>query len=362
MEQKHLKMYETYRIGTLELPNRLIRSAMFEFGADNGRITPEIKTLYRALAEGGSGLIITGMQAVSAGAGIGPAMVQATHEQYIDDMRQIADVIHQNGSCLFAQLNHAGYRTAWRLGYDSFGVSDYSISDTFSYHAATQAEIAQLIEDFGKAAIRAKTAGCDGVQIHAAHGFLINTFLSPYFNHRSDAYGGSIEKRARLLFDVYDAVRSSVGNDFPVSVKLPYCDMVSPSITPDECIWICTELEKRGIDMIEITSGTTMDGTTTSFTPIIEAGAPEGNFLGGASRIAEAVSVPVASVCGYRSSDFIEEVLQRTKLAAISLGRPLVREPDLPNRWKAGRGRAACISCNRCYKSKGIISCQVCTH
>ena len=359
MKKKTIGMYDPFPIGNLTIKNRLIRSATFEFAADNGRITPQMIELYRELAAGGSGLIISGMQAVMPSGGIGPVMVQTTYDRYVDDMKQLVDIIHKNGSRLFVQLNHAGYKTATLPGYDQIGVSELEVSEGCTYQEATPEEIKKIAEAFGKAAKRCQDAGCDGVQIHAAHGYLISTFLSPYYNHRTDAYGGSIENRSRILFEVYDAVRNEVGNNYPVSVKLHFSDRVSPSITPDECLYVCKELAARGIDMIEVSSGLAIAGNNESTsTPLIK-GSQEGNFLAGAAQLAATVSVPIVSVCGYRTPDFIEKALNETPVTAVSLCRPLVREPNLPNRWIADRTRAVCVSCNKCFKSSGIIACQV---
>ena len=159
------------------------------------------------------------------------------------------------------------------------------------------------------------------MQIHGAHGYLINTFLSPSTNFRTDEYGGGIENRARLLFEIYDAVRQAVGKDYIVGVKFPFADLKEPAIR-------------------------------------MENQAP---FFKYASLAAEEVSVPVISVCGYRTPEAVEEALAKTKIAAVSFGRPLVREPDLPKRWKTDRGPAKCVSCNGCSRSfaDGILTCQM---
>lgn len=352
------KMYESFKINNLEIKNRIIRSAMFEFGANDGKISEPIVKLYEEVAKGGSGLIITGMQSVSDRAGIGAAMVRTCYDGYIDDMKKIADVIHKYDSKVFVQLQHAGYRTNWKLGYDTLGVNEFKVSEECTYHEATQEEIDKIVHDFARAASRCKEAGCDGVQIHAAHGFLINSFLSPHFNHRKDAYGGGIDNRARLLFEIYDAVRQYVGKDFSVSVKIPFDDLVPDGNTSQEMLYVCKNLEDRGVDMLEISSGITMDGKESSFTPFMKDG-KEGKFMESAKIVADALHIPVASVCAYRTPEFIEKVLSNTSITAISLGRPLTREPNLPNRWKTDKSRALCVSCNRCFGSEGIIACQL---
>lgn len=351
-----ISMYTPFRIGSKTVKNRLVASAMFDYGADDGKFSGRMVEHYSRLAEGGAGLIITGMEGVSAGAGVGPAMVQTSSSGYEDALSGLADICHAQDCRLFVQLQHAGYRTLGKGGYDTFGVCDKKVGDMI-YHAATSEELKDLAHDFALSAARCREAGCDGVQIHAAHGFLLNTFLSPLTNQRQDEYGGPIANRARLLFEIYEAVRRKVGNDFPIAVKFPFSDLAATSITPEESQWTCRELDKRGIDMIEVSSGMSRDGGPSSFCPFEKQGEREGNFLEGAERIASVVKAPVVSVCGYRTPEFVEQVLQRGTISAVSFGRPLVCEPDLPNRWKTDRRRSRCLSCNGCRKSRDIIAC-----
>lgn len=282
-------MYDSFKIGGLVVKNRLLRSATFEFGAADGRITQEMIRHYRSHVAGGSGLMITGMHAVSAGGRSNPAMAETTYDGYVEDMRQAADAVHENGSLLFVQLNHAGYKTAQGPGYDCIGVSQKQVDPARNFREADVAEIGKIAVDFGEAARRCQEAGCDGVQIHAGHGYLLNTFLSPYYNRRRDAYGGPIENRARILFQAYNAVRSAVGKDFPVGIKIPFSDRVTPSISPDDSLYVCKELERQGIDMIEITAGLTIDGGAFSFTPSVQQEDQEASFLAGAAQIAHAL-------------------------------------------------------------------------
>ena len=259
------------------------------------------------------------------------------------------------------QLQHAGYGTFPQDGYDHFGVCDKEMGKGVFYHAMTREEMADVAQGFAAAAARCRVAGADGVQIHAAHGFLLNSFLSPSTNHRTDEYGGGIANRARLLFEIYEAIRTAVGKEFIVSVKFPFSDLIEQSITEDESLFVCQELAQKGADMIEVSSGMVMDGSAHSFTPFMKKGTREGIFRESAAKLAEKVSVPVISVCGYRSPSFIEGTLEHTKIAAVSFGRPTVREPNLPKRWQEDDSPAACISCNRCCTSfnDGVITCQV---
>lgn len=356
-------MYTPFELGNTEISNRLVASAMFEYGADNGKITEKIRERYLALADGGAGLIITGMHAVSASGAVAPIMVNTQYDGYIEDMSSIANAVHERGGKIIVQLQHCGGKTSQEEGYDRFHVCEKRISDTCIYREATKEDLQKAAKDFADSALRCKRAGVDGVQIHGAHGYLINTFLSPSTNCRTDEYGGKIENRARILFEVYDSIRRETGKDFIVGVKFPFSDLIENSIRQEESIWVCKELEKQGINFIEVSSGMVMDNSSASFTPVVhnDRQAP---FLKYASQLACELGIPVISVCGYRTPEIVEKALSETKISAVSFGRPLVREPDLPNRWKNDRSPARCVSCNSCSKSfgDGIITCQVEKH
>lgn len=358
MKGKQISMYDPFQIGGKTAKNRLIRSATFEFGAKDGRCTPEIVSLYRRLAEGGVGVIITGMTAVRAGGRTGPSMLTADDPEFCRNIRQIAEAAHEQNSLILVQLNHAGFKTARQQGYDRLGVTEQQVAEGALYRQMTKEDIGDLARAYGEAARRCQQGGCDGVQIHAGHGYLLHTFLSPYYNRRTDEYGGPIQNRARILYEIYDGIRAAVSDDFLVSVKLPFSDGTEPSITAEECAAVCRELERRGVGMLEITAGVSMDGGPSSFTPFVKDEGSQGAFLQGAALIAEGANIPVVSVAGYRTPDFIEKALNETKIAAVSLCRPLIRQPDLPNRWKTDRSPAQCVSCNRCFGSKGLLACQ----
>lgn len=353
-------MYSPVNLGAIQISNRLVASAMFEYGADHGKITQKIKKRYLELADGGAGLIITGMHAVSASGAVAPIMVNTEYDGYINDLKEIADAVHEKGRKIVVQLQHCGGKTCQADGYDQFSVCEKKVSDNCIYREATKAELQKVVADFSFSALRCKKAGVDGVQIHGAHGYLINTFLSPSTNHRTDEYGGKIENRARLLFEIYNKIRQAVGNEFIIGVKFPFSDLNDNSIRPEESLFACKELEKRGINFIEVSSGMVMDNSSASFTPVVRND-NQAPFLKYASQLADKIAIPVISVCGYRTPEMVEKALTETKVAAVSFGRPLVREPNLPIRWKSDRTSAKCISCNQCCKSfgDGIITCQI---
>lgn len=354
------RMYESFKIGNVEIKNRLVASAMFEYGANNGAITERIIEHYDNLSNGGVGLIITGMQAIRKGGSTAPLMVNIQNDFYVTNLKKIVKSAHDNGSKFFVQLQHCGIKTYPAEGYDNISVSDATDAYGRECHAATKEEIKEIVKDYGVAAKKCQEAGADGVQIHGAHGYLVNTFLSPSTNHRTDEYGGEIRNRARLLFEIYDEIRNSVGEDYPVGVKFPFSDLNDASITEEESLWTCEELVKKGIDMIEVSSGMVMDGSESSFNPAIK-GNDNAPFKVNADLLAKKVNVLVISVCGYRTPELVEKTLNETSITAVSFGRPLLCEPELPNRWKTDDSEAFCKSCNGCCNSltDGIITCKI---
>jgi 2,4-dienoyl-CoA reductase-like NADH-dependent reductase (Old Yellow Enzyme family) len=224
----------------------------------------------------------------------------------------------------------------------------------------TLAEIEDTITAFGNAAYRVKVAGFDAVQIHAAHGFLISSFNSPYTNTRQDEWGGTAEKRMRFITEVYREVRRRVGDDYPVLIKLNADDCLEGGITFKEVSEIALRLEHLGTDAIEISGG--MAESKAGFIRAgIDSRKKEAYFLPYAKRLKEVVSLPLLLVGGIRSLEVAEEILDQGWADLISLSRPLIREPSLPNEWKIGRTeKAACISCGKCSKYQDRpLNCEV---
>jgi len=212
----------------------------------------------------------------------------------------------------------------------------------------TKKEIRFLQNAFADAALRAKKAGFDGVQLHVAHGYVLTKFLTPYYNRRTDEYGGGIEKRAAIVFETYEAIRGKVGREYPVIVKINSEDYMDQGMTFDECKYVCRKLAQLGINAIEVSGG--------SFSSRPNEGAvrkittDQGPyFKSHAMELADEVDVPILLVGGNRDYDAINAILNSTNIEYFSLCRPLLCESDLINRWKSGdTKRAKCVSCNKC--------------
>jgi len=347
-------MFDKVNIGNLELPNRFVRSATWEGMCDEyGRPTPRLADLYREMAEGGVGLIITGYTVVHARGRQMTGAIGACSDKQIPVLSSLASAVHGAGGRIMAQLFHAGAQTSVRtIGEPPVGPSEVQ-SPFYSGvpKAITTDEIEEVVTSFGQSARRAREAGFDGVQLHGAHGYLINQFLSPLTNVRTDRYGGSSAKRSRFLEEVYQSVREQVGPDFPVVIKLTGSDNLEGGLQVEDAVSVARTLEGLGIDAIEVSAGTSGSGEGVPVRKGINSEEKEAYNADLARRIYGEVNVPVMLVGGLRSFSVIRKLLEDNTADLFSLSRPLIREPDLVNIWRKDPGhRSTCTSCNLCFR------------
>jgi 2,4-dienoyl-CoA reductase-like NADH-dependent reductase (Old Yellow Enzyme family) len=353
------KLFETASIGTLELPNRFVRSATAEYLSDeHGRPLPELAEMYRALAEGGVGLIVTGHAYVHRGGRCRVQMSGVHDDALIPDWSAVTAAVHEAGGRIAMQINHGG-RKCDPAAVDGPLVAPSPIplsKESPRPQEPGKREIENLIRAFADAAGRAQAAGFDAVQIHGAHGYLINSFNSPASNWRRDAWGGTMPRRVRFLEEVAAAVRDVVGDDYPVFVKLGVVDFCRDGLTEDDGVEIIRHLADMGLDAVEI-SGGIGEGSVRKG---INSPNKEAYFLPIARKARYVTDLPIVLVGGLRSREVMERVLDEGAADFISLSRPLIREPDLPNRMRDGQGAATCISCSQCWPQEGElgISCH----
>lgn len=347
-------VFEATAINGLELANRLVRSATWEgLGDPEGGVTDPLIDIYRDLADGGVGLIITGYMAVRADGRQQASQLLADRADRIAGLARIADAVHQRGGKVVGQIVHCGGQADRK----ATGLAPLAPSAVASpgYSEVPRElstdDINTFIAGFGNAARRLKDAGYDGVQLHAAHGYLLAQFLSPSRNQRRDRWGGSVENRSRFTREVYAAVRAVVGPDWPVMIKLNANDFMDGSTTEDDSTHLAAALAEDGIDAIEVSGGTGGSGKLGAARSKIETEADEAYFLPQAEAIrAAAPGVPIMLVGGVRSLPRMESILASGAADYFSMCRPLIREPGLPNRWADGdHRRAKCISCSGCY-------------
>lgn len=346
-------LFDTTIIKNMSLNNRIIRSATWEGMCEpSGQPTRKLADYYAALAKGGVGLIISGYTFVGVEGKQFPGKMGIHKDTFEPAYRELAKAVHDAGGAMAIQLVHAGGQANPEVsGHPTVAPSAVK---TIQYptmpEEITSSQIHQIVAAFANGARRAKAWGIDGVQLHGAHGYLINQFLSPLTNRRKDDYGGSIENRCRFVLEVYQAVRKAVGEEFPVMIKLNATDNLEGGLTVKDALIAAGKLDAAGIDAIEVSSGTPASGAIGPAREKINAPEKEAYNLVLAGQIKEVTSCPVISVGGFRSFQVAEKAVAESGMDYIAVSRPLIREPNLPNRWKQGDTTpATCISCNKCF-------------
>lgn len=347
-------LFDKTKIKTLDLNNRLIRSATWENMADpSGHMTKPLFKVYEELARGGPGMIITGYAYPLQEEQPNPGMMGIYDDSFIEDYQPLTEMVHRYGSRIVMQIAYGGSQTNYRPEERTIWGPSEVADLVFKVvpQEMTGENIRTLIKAYGDAAARAKAAGFDGVQFHAAHGYLLSQFLCPYYNRRTDEYGGPIENRVRIVLEVYDEVRSRVGDNFPVLIKLNAEDYIADGATFADCRYLCRALAARGIDAIEVSCGTMASGRLGPCRTRIDGPDKEAYNAGHAAQLAEELDVPIILVGGLRSPEVLEQLLATTPIEYFSLARPLLAEPRLIQRWQDGDRRPArCTSCNGCFR------------
>jgi 2,4-dienoyl-CoA reductase-like NADH-dependent reductase (Old Yellow Enzyme family) len=352
------ELFEKTSIKSLELENRSVRSATWSgVGDAKGYVTDRAIEVYAELARGEVGLIITGFQYVLPN-GIGIIhQVGNYRDDQVEGLGRMATAIHAENGKVCAQLVHTGTKGRPELFPEKGEIwGPSAVVDPITENRAKElssSEIGQLVEAYAAAASRSKEAGYDAIQLHGAHGYGINQFLSSFFNRRGDAYGGSIKKRYRFLAEVMEAVRGAVGGDFPVFIKLSGHDYCEGGLVAEESLEVAKRLADDGIDAIEVSAGSRASGD--DFIPSrlkIRKEEDEAYLADLAAAFKRSVGVPIITVGGIRSPKVISDTLSDGKADYVAMCRPLIREPHLIKRWKSGDlSKATCISCNKCFET-----------
>lgn len=352
------ELFEKTMIKSLEMKNRSVRSATWSGVSDRkGYVTEKAIEFYSNLAEGGVGLIVTGFQYVMPNGIAIPYQMGNYRDEQVEGLSRLADAIHSRGGKVITQLVHTGNKANPELFPEEGEVwGPSAVPDPATGNVPkemSRQDITMVVEAFAAAASRAQRAGFDGIQLHGAHAYGINQFLSGATNQRSDGYGGDISKRYRFLGEVMEAVRGTVGTDYPLFIKLSAHDFVERGLTPDESLYVARRLVDDGIDCIEVSAGSrgSANGMIPSRPNILKE-ENEAYLKEFAARFKEALKVPIITVGGLRSPGVISKILSDGVADYVALCRPFIREPHLINRWKSGDlERATCISCNGCFET-----------
>ena len=336
-------IFEPTSIGSLKLENRIFRSSVGDGYGVQGHYSIEDSDRYAELARGQPGCILSGYTYVS-----GYGMIEDTKmmgiydDSFIEPYKELTDRVHKEGSKMILQIVHIGSATKIQSQVALAPSAIVNPHGTVIPKEMTIEDIERIKNDFVNAAVRAEKSGFDGIEVHAAHLYLLSEFLSPHLNHRTDKYGGNDENRARITVEIIEGIRKAVKSNYPILVKLDSLEAFEDGITLEGFLTACKLFEKAGANGIEV-SGTTW---------IVQKPTDKPLYLEQATKLAEEVSIPVILTGGVRNIDQMNQILATTKIQYFGMARPLIREPDLLQRWKNGDTKpAACISCNGCLRN-----------
>lgn len=323
------------------IKNRFYKSALSEqLGDSDHGPRPELITLYRRWAEGGSGLLVTGNVMIDRRFLGEPGNVVLEDDRHLKAFTSWAKSVCGHDSQLWMQLNHPGKQIPSFLCSEPVAPSAVPMGHGLGHlfktpRALTEVEIEEVVERFATSAALAKEAGFVGVQIHAAHGYLISQFLSPHHNRREDAWGGDATRRGRFLIEVFRAMRMAVGDDYPIGIKLNSADFLRGGFTEEASMAVVDAIAAEGIDLIEISGGTYESPAMVGHRIKDSTRTREAYFLEYAEKVRRRVETPLVVTGGFRSGPAMLEALNSGATDFIGLGRPLAVEPDLPNRLMA---------------------------
>lgn len=395
MKDQDGPLFTPVAIGPLRVHGRLFKTATSETRATpDGHVTDELLAFYEPIFRAGTPLVITGNTYPSPQGKSTPLQAGCDADDKIPGLRRWADLAHRHGSALVAQINHAGRQVLSASVGQPEAVSASSVADKVMGtrpRPLTYAEVREVVESFAAAAARCRAAGFDGIQIHAAHGYLVNQFLTPYTNRRRDEYGGAFASRLRLLIEIHRAVRERVDGGCAVILKLNGTDYLPlrRGLRTDELIEIARVMQEEGVDGIEISVGhyesglPMVRGTFNRYFPgVLDEGmgphmAPwrrtgmrlvrplaaaafnliwphrEGFNLKYARRFKAALRIPVICVGGFITRAAMEEALRESGCDAISCGRPMIADPLLYRHLQEGTEGPRCVFCNACVARVG---------
>lgn len=339
-------------IGRMKLRNRLIMPAMVRnYASPEGFVTQKLIDHYAARAKGGIGLAIAEATFVRPDGKGWPQGLGIHSDQCLPGLADFIEAVKQWGAKIAIQLHHAGRQTTTGItGMPVVAPSTIPCPRCGGTpRELTTAEVAELVNDFAQAAHRAKGAGFDAVEIHSAHGYLLSQFLSPNINKRTDKYGGDINGRMTFVLEIVDRIREMVGEDYPIIVRMNGEDRVEGGLELDESRQVARALEAAGVNAIHVSAGT----YATAFNPRVDGAtstmySPRGHIVECAAQIKKDVTIPVIAVNGI-TPEMAEELLKEKKADFIAMGRPVLTDPELPNKLMRGQ-REDIRPCIRCLE------------
>ena len=348
------ELFEKVSINGLTLPNRFVRSATWEgLAGQDGSVTPKLTKMMVELAKNEVGLIISSYTFVRPEGQSSPGQLAIHDDRFVAGLWAMVETVHKAGGKIALQIVHGGrFADPALTRLQSIGPSAVEKDGQTTCRAMSKDDIANIVSAFTQAAVRAKQAGFDAIQLHAAHGFLFSQFLSPALNQRTDEYGGTLENRARCLIEVVRSIRQATGPGYPLLIKLNSEDFLEGGLTRDEAVQVAAMLEVASVDAIEFSGGTV--ASPEKFSPVrpgkLKIPQDEVFYREAAKLYKTKIRIPLMLVGGIRSYETADDLIRRKVADYVSLGRPLICEPGLVKRWHNGDRRASeCGSCNGCF-------------
>ncbi|MDA8336412.1 MAG: NADH:flavin oxidoreductase [Peptococcaceae bacterium] len=350
-------VFEPGKIKGMVTRNRFVRSATYDGLAErDGRVSAGQMRLYADMADGGVGLIVSGIACVHPGGRISPVQNSIAGDEFTPGLQRLTRAVHDRGAKIALQLFHGGREAKYIKTRNAVPLAP-SVVEADPYYegvhrAMTEDEIREVVAAFGDGAQRARIAGFDAVQVHGAHAYLLSQFLSPHTNRRQDEWGGSMDNRLRLHREIYSDIRRKAGPDYPVLIKLGVEDGFPGGLRFAEGKQAALRLAELGFDALEISQGLRGERYEgTEYRARIDAPDREAYNRAWCREIKARVNVPVMLGGGLRTLSLMEEIVQDQEADFVSLCRPLICEPGLINEWRAGRDKKArYLSCNNCVK------------
>ena len=339
-------LFDKTYVKNMNLKNRFIRSATWENLANyDGHMNKSILKVYKDLAQGGTGLIITSYAYITKDEQPNANMLGIYDDSFIHDYKDLINTVHSYDSKIIMQIVYGGSQTSYNID-DRIILGPSAIPHIktgVTPKAMTKNDIKYIVEAFSKASYRCKLAGFDGIQIHGAHGYLLSQFLDPYHNRRTDEYGGPIENRSRIIFEIYNAIREKVGVDYHISIKINSSDFREGGATFEDCKYVVEKLDELGIDSVEISGGNFRSFKGESY------------FKEYANELSTSINCPIILVGGNRSMTSMTDILNNTNIEYFSICRPLICEPDLINKFALDSNyKHKCINCNQCIRNNKL--------
>jgi len=342
-------VFSPKKIGNVEIPNRFVVPAMVtNICTDDGYITDRYIAYMAEKAKGGFGLLITEDYYCQPYAKGYPKIPGLYEDGQIEGNIKLTNEIHKYGAKIFCQMYHSGRQSSYRANGGAQPVSPSASKDPVTMcltREITVEEIHEMVKNFGLAAGRAKKAGFDGIELHAAHGYMIAEFLSSYVNKRTDEYGGCFENRVRVLDEIYAAMRENVGPDFPIIIRLSFNEFVVGGRTENESYQLARHVEELGFDAIHVSNGVYASKPTDSI--IATMFTKHGLNTERAEEVKKLVNLPIIVANRINDPFMADTIIKMGKADFVSMGRGSLADPDLPNKAKAGKSNTIkyCIGC-----------------